>query len=162
MCHFCGLKLIRKAVVAVQVSTALYLSQMGEVMDYRGKLRQGLFCSLFALSSLAAPAPSPAVITLSDGTVLSGKLSIIGSRPLTLVPFGEDRQRMVLLSDILSIDHQIETNSMERPWVFKESGKAEKVYLDGQYPLLNFKTRITLVSGSVLSGHIISARISCT
>ena len=133
---------------------------MGEVMGYGGTLRYCLFSCILAISSFAATAPAPAVITMSDGTVLSGKLSVIGSRPLTLVPFGEDRQRMVLFSDILSIDHQIETNSMERPWVFKESGKAEKVFLDGQYPLMNFKTRITLVSGGTLSGHIISAAMT--
>ena len=119
-----------------------------------------LVICFFAGLSSAATVPSPAVITLSDGTVLSGNLSLIGARPLTLVPLGEDRQRTVLFRDILSIDHQIETNSMERPWVFKESGKAEKVYLEGQYPLINFKTRITLVSGGTLTGHIISAAMN--
>ncbi len=102
----------------------------------------------------------PVVATLSDGTVLSGDLSMIGSRPLTLVPFGQDRQRMFLFSDIVSIDHEVETSSMERPWTFKESGKADKVYLEGQYPLLNFKTRITLINGSVVTGHVISAVMS--
>jgi len=123
-------------------------------------VRYFLFLSFFALSGFAANEPAPAVITLSDGTVLSGNLSLIGARPLTLVPIGEDRQRMVLFGDILTIDHEVETNSMERPWVFKESGKAEKVYLDGQYPLLNFRTRIALVSGGVITGHVISAAMT--
>ena len=129
-------------------------------MGYGGKLRCCLFGCLFVASCFAATVPAPAVVTFSDGTVLSGNLSLIGARPLTLVPLGEDRQRTVLFSDILSIDHQVETNSMERPWVFKESGKAEKVYLEGQYPLLNFKTRITLVNGGLITGHIISAAMN--
>ncbi len=34
---------------------------------------------------------------------------------------------------------------MERPWTFKEAGRPEKVYLEGEYPLVNFLTRLTLV-----------------
>lgn len=119
-----------------------------------------LFSLLFARCVCAATESAPAVVTLSDGTVLSGDLSLIGARPLTLVPVGEDRQRTVLFRDILSIEHAPENSSMERPWVFKESGKAEKVYLDGQYPLINFLTRISLVSGSTVTGHVISAAMT--
>jgi len=116
---------------------------------------------MLALAPLAAAAageePVPAVITLSDGATFSGELSVVGSRPLTLVPFGEDRQRMFMLRDILSIEHEPETATLERPWVFKESGRPEKVYLDGHYPLLNFRTRVNLVDGGAVSGHVISA-----
>jgi hypothetical protein len=116
-----------------------------------------LFTCIFANPALAAEETAEAVVTLSDGTVTSGTLSMIGSRPLTLVPFGRDRQRMFLFSDIAAIAHEVEKASMERPWTFKESGKAEKIYLDGHYPLLNFKTLITLINGSVVTGHVISA-----
>jgi hypothetical protein len=122
-----------------------------------------LGCSLFLPPlSLSAEAPVPAIVTFSDGSVLSGDIVVIGARPLTLVPLGEDRQRMILLRDILAIDQEVETSSMERPWVFKESGKAEKVYLDGQYPLMNFKTCVTLVSGVSVTGHVVSVVLSLT
>lgn len=111
-------------------------------------------CASHAASGTGTAAP--ALVTLSDGTVLSGELRVIGARPLTLVPLGEDRQRLFLLGDMVSIEQEVEKASMERPWVFKESGKAEKVYSDGEYPLLNFQTRITLVNGSVVTGHVIS------
>ncbi len=101
--------------------------------------------------------PVTAVVTFSDGSTFSGDLGVVGARPLTLVPFGEDRQRTFLLRDIRSVEHTPENTSLERPWVFKESGKAEKVYLDGHYPLLNFQTRVTLVSGLCVSGHVVSA-----
>jgi hypothetical protein len=110
-------------------------------------------------AAAGAEAPVDAVVALSDGATLAGSLAVIGSRPLTLVPFGEDRQRMILLRDILSIEHEPESANMERPWVFKESGKAEKVYLDGRYPLLNFRTRVNLVSGGSVSGHVVSAAL---
>ena len=112
---------------------------------------------LLPLPARAGEPPVPAVITFSDGSVLAGDVGVIGARPLTLVPLGEDRQRMVLLRDILSIEHEAETATMERPWVFKESGRAEKVYLDGHYPLLNFITRVTLASGATVTGHVVSA-----
>ena len=133
---------------------------------FRARLSQarvrgwGLLAAFSAAAACAASESAPAVVTLSDGTVLSGSLSLIGARPLTLVPVGEDRQRMVQFSDILTIDHKVETSSLERPWVFKESGKEEKVYLDGHYPLLNFKTRIALVNGASVTGHVISAALT--
>jgi hypothetical protein len=121
-----------------------------------------MFSFFFAAQARAAEEASPVVATLSDGTVQSGALRMIGSRPLTMVPFGQDRQRKFLFSDIVSIDNEVEASSMERPWTFKESGKADKVYLDGQYPLLNFRTRITLVNGSTVTGHVISAVMTLT
>ncbi len=127
-------------------------------MALRGVYSGFLVFALLPLLAVAAvEAPVPAVVTLSDGTTAAGDLGVVGSRPLTLVPFGEDRQRMILLRDILSIEHEPESATMERPWVFKESGKAEKVYLDGQYPLMNFRTRVSLVSGGAVSGHVVSA-----
>ena len=116
-----------------------------------------ILSSLFAIQTHAAEGAASVVVTLSDGTALSGDLSMIGSRPLTMVPFGQDRQRMFRFSDIITINHEVEASSMERPWTFKEAGKADKVYLDGHYPLLNFKTRISLINGTVVTGHLISA-----
>ncbi len=112
-------------------------------------------CALCAFAGLGADY-SPAVIMLNDGTVASGAIRLIGVRPLTMVPDGDNRQHKFHLTDIVSIDHFPEKASMEKPWVFKESGRAEKVYLEGEYPLINFKTRLSLVNGKVLTGHIIS------
>ena len=108
----------------------------------------------------AAKQYTPAVITLNDGTVASGGIRVIGARPLTMVPDGDNRQHKFHLADIVAIDHFPENASMEKPWVFKESGRAEKVYLEGEYPLMNFKTRISLVSGKQITGHIISVALN--
>lgn len=119
-----------------------------------------LCASMAIVPSLAGPvlrAALPAVVTTSDGEVLAGQLRIIGPRPLTIVPFGEKRQRTILLSDVVSIEHQAEKETLERPWTFKESGRPEKVYFEGKYPLINFQTRILLVNGSTVVGHVISA-----
>ena len=121
-------------------------------------------CSLviftLAAAASAASTPAPAVITFSDGSALAGDLSLIGSRPLTLVPLGENRQRMFQLSDLVTLEQEVEKASMERPWTFKEAGKPEKVYLEGEYPLINFRTRLTLVNGTVVTGHVISVALA--
>ncbi len=99
-----------------------------------------------------------AVVTMSDGSTISGTLSIIGSNPLTISPNGESRQRQFYLRDMLSIEHGIESANMKRPWVYKEAGSIEKFYFDEkEYPFVNFLTKITLVDGSVVTGHIVSA-----
>ena len=98
-----------------------------------------------------------AIISMSDGSIYQGNLEIIGSRPLTIVVFGEKRQRKILLSDIVLLEHIVEKKSLERPWTFKESGRIEKIYSEGSYPLFNFKSKITLVTGDVIEGHILSA-----
>jgi len=116
-----------------------------------------LWSLVFAVQVLAVTESAPVMVTFSDGTAMSGSLRIVGSRPLTIVPFGEKRQRFFFFRDIMNIVHEPESATMQRPWTFKESGKAEKVYFPGEYPLLNFKTSITLITGEVVEGHIISA-----
>ncbi len=121
-----------------------------------GKLFPGITGLLLALQATAAGEATPAMITFSDDSVVAGDVRVIGSRPLTFVPDGEDRQRMFQLGDLAALEQVVEKASMERPWTFKEAGKPEKVFLAGEYPLINFKTRLTLINGSVISGHVIS------
>ena len=64
----------------------------------------------------------PCEVAFSDDTRVSGELSLVGSRPLTLVPAGDNHQRMIRLEDMVSLEHAVEKSSLERPWVFKESG----------------------------------------
>lgn len=119
----------------------------------------GFFAASFAR---AAGEPSPVVVTFSDGSAAAGEARVIGPRPLTLVPLGENRQRMFQLCDLVTLEQEVEKASMERPWTFKEAGKPEKVYLEGEYPLINFRTRLTLVNGTVVTGHVISAALAFT
>ena len=126
-------------------------------MGWSAQGRIGLFGVLLAFRAYAGGEAVPVVVTFSDDSVASGELRVIGSRPLTLVPLGEDRQRMFRLSDIVTLEQDVEKAGMERPWTFKEAGKPEKVYLEGEYPLINFATRITTVNGGSVTGHVISA-----
>lgn len=99
-----------------------------------------------------------ALVTFSNGTSVEGQLSIMGSRPLYINTSKDTRtkDRKVPLEDIVSITQKVEAATMERPWMYKESGKTDKIYFEGEYPLLNFETELLLVNGEVLRGHIIS------
>ena len=115
---------------------------------------------LFFLLSvpLFAATSADAVITFSDGSTVSGRLSLMGSRPITihLQKDKRARERKIELSDIVLLTQKLEKATMERPWMYRESGKTDKVYLDGSYPLLQFETELLLISGEVLRGHLIS------
>ena len=93
--------------------------------------------SLFGLDK--EPVDVDAIVTMNDGSVLSGTLEMIGSNPLTITPLKESRQKQFRLEDIVSIDHGVETADMKKPWVYKESGSTEKFYYDEkEYPFMNF------------------------
>ena len=115
------------------------------------------FLLLLSVPMLAADV-SDAVVTFSDGSKVSGRLTVMGSRPITINQQKDkrSRDRKIELSDIVLLTQKVEKASMERPWMFKESGKTEKVYFEGEYPLIHFSTEILLVSGEVVRGHIIS------
>jgi hypothetical protein len=98
-----------------------------------------------------------AQIEISNGEKLDGKISIIGSRPLTITPAGQKYQKKILLSDILYLRQIIKDKNMNSPWLYKEAGKVEKMYLEGKYPFLNFTTEILLTNGEVIRGDIVSA-----
>lgn len=97
-----------------------------------------------------------AEIEYSDGITVKGRLRIMGSRPLVITPLGGN-QRRFNSEDISRIEQRLEKASLEKPWTFKEAGKPEKIYFDGEYPLLNFITRVTLTTGELIEGHVISA-----
>lgn len=95
-------------------------------------------------------------IELSNGKHVSGKLAVMGKRPLTITPTGTKHQQKILLSDIVSLTQLIKEQDMNRPWIYKEAGKIEKMYLKGRYPFINFTTEIVLTNGNVVRGDIVS------
>jgi hypothetical protein len=104
------------------------------------------------------PDKAEAIVTMSDGSVMAGTISVIGSNPLTISPEKDNRQKQFYFKDIVSIEHKTESAEMKKPWVYKESGSIEKVYYDEkEYPFMNFVTKINLVNGSTVVGHIVSS-----
>ena len=73
-----------------------------------------------------------AKVEYSDGRKCEGKLSVMGSRPLTITPTGAKYQQKILLRDIISLRQTVREQSMNRQWIYKEAGKVEKMYLEGK------------------------------
>ena len=114
----------------------------------------GMLGALLACSVLAA---EPAEVRFSDGSSAVGELSIMGARPLILRLPDSKIQRKFTLPDLAGITQLVETETMNRPWLYTEAGKAGKTYLEGEYPFVNFATEVELISGEKLRGHVISA-----
>ncbi|MFA7230014.1 MAG: hypothetical protein WC071_01970 [Victivallaceae bacterium] len=120
------------------------------------KITIGILLAMLVCMSGFAADWYPAEIELSDGKMLHGKLSLLGSRPLAILPEKTNYERKIPLNDIISITQRIESQSMERPWAYKEAGKVEKIYFEGSYPLINFTAEVLLSNGQVVRGHAIS------
>ena len=118
--------------------------------------------SLFFVLTVSAAKWQEAEVELSDGRVISGKLSRMGVRPLTITPAGAKHQQKILLSDIISLSQIVREQSMNRPWLYKEAGKVEKMYLEGTYPFINLTTEVVLTNGKVVRGDIVSVAFKFT
>ncbi len=122
-------------------------------------MRWWLYLMLMSLGVTALA--EPARVVMSDGAQLEGDVEIMGGRPLIIVQEKDPDvkftyQRKFKLSDLKGIVHKVETQEMNRPWMYKEAGKTDKVYGEGTYPFMNFITELHLVNGEVCRGHIVS------
>ena len=118
--------------------------------------------SLFVILPMSAARWQEAEVELSNGKRVSGKLARMGVRPLTITPTGAKYQEKILLSDIISINQIVKEQKMNRPWLYKESGKIEKMYLEGTYPFVNFITEVVMTNGKVVRGDIVSVAFKFT
>ncbi|MDD5697679.1 MAG: hypothetical protein PHH77_03595 [Victivallaceae bacterium] len=112
--------------------------------------------AVIMLLPLTAAGRQAAEIEFSDGKVISGKLELMGSRPLIITPSGAKRQQRLRLDDIVFLNQIVREQSLNRPWFYREAGKPEKAYLEGRYPFINFTTEIGLTNGEVMRGDIVS------
>ncbi len=116
----------------------------------------------FLMLSVSAAKWQEAEVELSDGRIISGKLARMGVRPLTITPTGAKYQQKILLSDIISLSQIVKEQKMNRPWLYKEAGKVEKMYLEGTYPFINLTTEVVLTNGKVIRGDIVSVAFKFT
>jgi len=118
--------------------------------------------ALFVILSASAARWQEAEVELSNGERIPGKLSRMGVRPLTITPTGAKYQQKILLSDIISLTQLVKEQKMNRPWIYKEAGKIEKMYLEGTYPFVNFITEVVMTNGKVVRGDIVSVAFKFT
>jgi len=118
--------------------------------------------SLLVILPASAAKWQVAEIELSNGKRVSGKLARMGVRPLTITPTGAKYQQKILLSDIISLTQIVKEQKMNRPWIYKEAGKIDKMYLEGTYPFVNLTTEVVMTNGKVVRGDIVSVAFKFT
>lgn len=128
-----------------------------KAVHVRDTILRGVWAGL-ALAMLAQTAMAaewlPAVVELSDGTSVRGRVHITND---AVIIHNEAQQRRytVRTAEIKMLQNAVERQSMEEKWLFRESGLDDKVYIGQYYPVRHYVTRITFHDGRQLTGHII-------
>jgi hypothetical protein len=123
--------------------------------------------TLIALAALAVAAGSafaaedewlPATVTLSDGTVLQGRVHVTDDS-IVLYNEAQARRYTVRMAEMKALETAIERQAMEQKWIFRESGLDDKVFTGETYPVRHYRTRITFHDGRQLEGGIMPKTI---
>ncbi len=115
-----------------------------------------LFIGLFAASVRAGDRVwRQAVIRLSDGTKLSGKICFTGNS-LRIFHDRQKRHYDVPVKDIDRIDTLIEREYMYEKWIFREDGRDEKIYTGEKYPIRRLNHRVTFSDGKSITGKVLA------
>lgn len=96
----------------------------------------------------------PGVITLSDGRVVSGKLSTTLRQPLRVWDKQKQQYQDVPFSMIRAIEARVISQSQEKQWAFVESGSDAKQYSGRVYPVRQTEYAVTLKDGTIVTGGV--------
>jgi hypothetical protein len=95
----------------------------------------------------------PAVVKLSDGTTITGRVHFT-QNSLNIFNEKQERRYDVPLTDMQRLDTLIERQYMDEKWIFREDGRDEKVYTGEKYPIRRLSHRATFGGGKTLTGKI--------
>ncbi len=98
---------------------------------------------------------TPATVTLGDGTVLRGKVHLPQNR-FYLLNEAQQRRYSVDVAELKTFESVIERQGLEDKWIFRESGRDDKVYTGERFPVRYYQTRVTFGDGRQLTGHMIA------
>lgn len=114
----------------------------------------GLCLPFFGLQ--AAPA-RPGAIQFSDGSVVSGRLSLAAGRMLKL--HDGQRLREIPFADVCEIRFFPESEKMERRWRFVEAGRTEKEFRDEPYPVRHLSASLYEADQGA-TGHLYTTAVT--
>ncbi len=95
----------------------------------------------------------PAIVSLSDGQLLRGRVELGRGKRLRIWDLRERRAYYLDLASIRSIRTLVESEKMEEAWAFEEEGFRKKIKLGWHYPLRQYRQEIELDGGQVVMGH---------
>ncbi|MHC4934193.1 MAG: hypothetical protein ACYTGV_18630 [Planctomycetota bacterium] len=111
-------------------------------------MSRALVCLLLCAAAVADE------VELSDGTVMRGAVTFTKGTVLKLT--AKRRKHRIDPADVAVLEMEVDKQSMERPYTFKNPGDPTKSYGEGLYPLRNLRCRLTRKDGKVLEGDLIS------
>ena len=95
-------------------------------------------------------------LTLSDGTVLHGRVSTTAGRAVRVWVQAQERYVDLPWKTIATLRARVVWERDEPEWHFKESGSDVKVYTGRSYPARETSYDVTLVNGDTLAGGIVA------
>jgi hypothetical protein len=135
---------------------------------------------LFLAAGLQA-APRKAIVTLSDGSIIKGKVQTrndakfrvvtqageytanLGRTEAVAAKYGKQfdlsldlfkRVEFMVRPDRPTVETQLPSERMERQWKWKERNNTEKVYIGDPFPIRNLEIRCILNSGEEILGTL--------
>jgi hypothetical protein len=96
----------------------------------------------------------PGYVELSDGKVVPGMVYLTRDHRLTIFDAQINRQRMVPLRVVKSVECKVQKEWMEREWRFRELASDEKYYTGRTYPAREYEHTITLQDDRTITGPL--------
>jgi hypothetical protein len=109
----------------------------------------------FVLVLALSTAPSFAVATFSNGEKAEGAFSLTEGRKMDFFDVIKQKRVAIDPEEIARISVNVEEESMQQAWMFKEDGNAEKIMLPWKYPIRKLLTDVTLTTGQSVHGHVV-------
>ncbi|MCW8130189.1 MAG: hypothetical protein KIS92_07565 [Planctomycetota bacterium] len=102
----------------------------------------------------ANPDARPGTLELSDGTKRTGTISMTLGAKVELFVEKTKEFRQYALKDLSRIAFEIEQETEEKEWRWKEGGSDEKIYTGRSYFDRKYRMKVTLADGkTVVAGH---------
>ena len=96
----------------------------------------------------------PGTASLSDGKTFSGLVMFTRGRKLEVYEDARQKWHAFALEDIARLDNELQKESTEREWRFKEGGNDEKVYTGRVFVDHKYRLHVTLADGKKITGHV--------
>jgi hypothetical protein len=96
----------------------------------------------------------PGELTLSDGTIIKGRLSTTLRQPLHIWIEEQKKFIDVPFAQVKSIEAIVIWERQEKQWDFAESGRDTKIYSGKTYPNRQTNYAVTLTDGTTVSGAV--------
>jgi len=98
--------------------------------------------------------PANGYVLLSDGSRLEGYIHLTADLPLRIYSRAKKVHVDVAFDEVAEIDVEVEKDTLDREWRWKDAGSTEKVYTDRYYHTHKYVCTLKLKDGADLYGDM--------